>query len=71
MPNFREVNTGQIVTHDDPALVAWFTSQARWEETAESPGKTDAQKKAEAAAKRKATAEAKKKADTTTPKTED
>lgn len=63
MANFREVNTGQIVAHDDAELIAWFTSQARWAETNESPGKTDAEKKAEAAAKRKADAAAKKKAE--------
>lgn len=63
MPHFRNVNSGQIVTHEDDVLVAKFRSWSRWEETDQAPGKTAAEKKAEAAAKKKADAEAKKKAE--------
>ena len=39
MPHFREVNTGQVVTHEDDDIVAWFKSQARWVEVDEAPAK--------------------------------
>lgn len=32
MPHFRNVNSGQSVTHEDADLVAKFRSWSRWEE---------------------------------------
>lgn len=44
MANFRNVTTGQVVSHEDDALAAWFKAQARWEETDEAPKKTTSRK---------------------------
>lgn len=45
MAHFREVNTGQVVTHEDDDIVAWFNSQSRWVEVDEAPAKKAATRK--------------------------